>query len=105
MRHRYVVATSWVPFKLKARRFQGSLTLSTSSTKEGDDSELYVSKKIKWAFKEGTCDELVILCTYTPKIGYQRPHLNFSFQLSHRILKLMETEHFLYVPLSYGTAF
>ena len=28
MRHRYVVAASWIPFKLEARRFQGSLTLS-----------------------------------------------------------------------------
>ena len=105
MRHRYVVATSWVPFKLEACRFHCSLTLLTYTTKEEDDSELYVVKKIKLAFKEGTWDDLVIFCTYTPKIGYQCPHLNFSFKFSHRILKLMETEHFLYVPLSYGTAF
>ena len=38
MRHRYVVATSWVPFKLQARRFHCYLTLSTDTTKEEDDS-------------------------------------------------------------------
>ena len=48
MRHRRVVAASWVHFKLETRCFQGPLTLSTSSTKEENDMEPHVTEKRKW---------------------------------------------------------
>ena len=47
MRHRHVVSTSCVCFKLEAGRFQVPLSLSTSSTKEKDHMEPHITEKSK----------------------------------------------------------